>query len=160
AAGAYDGAKSASDLADRLTRDLQEIGGDRHLSVRREAGGTRGGPVIRGTVTGPHSADGSPPGGSGPIRVVRRDRPPDPAQSEAGRRANFGVRAAERLDGNVGYLDVREFQPLPLARETLAAAMGFLANSDAVIVDLRECPGGAPDTVSFLASYFFGPERR
>ena len=161
AAGAYDGARSASELADRLTRDLQEIGGDRHLSVRRETGATGGGPVIRRTVSGgPSPGEESPPGGAGPIRVVRGHGRPDPAQAEAARRANFGVRAAERLDGNVGYLDVREFLPLPLARETLAAAMGFLANSDAVIVDLRECPGGAPDTVSFLASYFFGPDRR
>ncbi len=160
-AGAYDGARSATTLADRLTRDLQEIGHDRHLSVRREAGraGTR--PRIRRTVDGGPSPVGeAPAGGGGPIRVVRGHGRVDPAQAEASRRANYGVRAAERLDGNVGYLDVREFQPLPLARDTLAAAMAFLSNSDSMIVDLRECPGGTPDTVSFLASYFFGPERR
>jgi len=38
--------------------------------------------------------------------------------------------------------------------------MAFLANSDAIVIDLRDCPGGTADTVTFLASYFFGPERK
>ncbi|MEO8431002.1 MAG: S41 family peptidase [Acidobacteriota bacterium] len=159
AAGAYDRAASASTLGDRLTRDLQEIGRDRHLSVRRDASGMPGGRSRRTVIDGP-PPEGAPPGGPGPIRVIRGSAPPDPARAEAARRTNFGLRAAERMDGNVGYLDVREFQPLPLSRDTLAAAMAFLAGSDAIVVDLRDCPGGAPGSVSFLASYFFGPERR
>jgi hypothetical protein len=38
--------------------------------------------------------------------------------------------------------------------------MAFLASSDAIVIDLRDCPGGTADTVTFLASYFFGPERK
>ena len=153
AAGAYDAAASASRLSDHLSRDLQEIGNDRHLSVRLDPS-VSGGAVIR-RVEG-----GAPPGaGPGPVQVRRHVGPPG-ASGEARRRSNFGFKAAERLDGNVGLMDIREFVPLVLSQDTAAAAMAFLAGSDAIVVDLRECPGGAPDAVSFLASYFFGPERR
>ncbi len=152
AAGGYDAAASASRLSDLLTRDLQEIGNDRHLSVRLDPSDSRES-VIRRVEGG----GASPGAGAGP---VRRRVGPAGGSGEARRRSNFGFKAAERLDGNVGLLDIREFVPLELSRDTAAAAMAFLAGSDAIVVDLRECPGGAPDAVSFLASYFFGPERR
>jgi len=34
--------------------------------------------------------------------------------------------------------------------------MNFLANSDAIIIDLRNNPGGFINTETFLASYFYG----
>ncbi len=172
ASGAYDRAGYASRLADLLSRDLQEIGKDRHLSVR-EGPASSGGPLIRRVESegGPGSAGGGmrtviregpapPDGGHGPARIHREPGPRDPASADLQRRSNFGLRSVERLDGNVGLFDIREFVPLAASRDTAAAAMAFLAASDALIVDLRQCPGGAPDIVSFLASYFFGPERR
>ena len=155
--GRYDGASTISTLADRLTADLQEIGRDKHLSARfdPQAAAGHGGMVRR--MTGD-----APPGGGmgGPqVRVVRNEGPADPARAERDRRINFGFHAVERLDGNVGYLELREISPLTESRDTAAGAMAFLASSDAVIIDLRKCPGGTPDTVSFLASYFFGPGR-
>lgn len=163
--GRYSGERTVTALADRLSGDLQEIAHDRHLSARFEPGARE--PGIRMTVPIPGEAGHGPgPGGvggesAGPrVRVVHGSGPVDPARAEMQRRSNFGLHAVERLDGNVGYLDVREFAPLAIAKNTVAAAMEFLSQSDAVIVDLRNCPGGAPDTVSFLASYFFGPGRR
>jgi ketosteroid isomerase-like protein len=38
--------------------------------------------------------------------------------------------------------------------------MSTLAACRALIIDLRDCPGGSADLVSFLASYFFDPEPR
>jgi C-terminal processing protease CtpA/Prc len=110
-------------------------------------------------------------GGEGPVRVVRSAGPRDPDRAEKDRRSNYGFQRLERLDGNVGYLEMREIASIGMmngaagaratgAKDTAAAAMAFLASSDAIIVDLRHCPGGSADTVSFLASYFFGPERR
>ncbi len=157
-AGRYDGAGTVSVLADRLSADLQEIGKDKHLSARfdpREKGSRR-------IVVTPD--DAKPTGGPndhGPIRVVRGEGPPhDPERAERARRTNFGLRSVERLDGNVGYIAISEFAPLALARDTVAAAMAFVASSDAIIVDLRDCPGGSADTVSFLASYFFPAGRK
>jgi len=40
------------------------------------------------------------------------------------------------LPGNVGFLDLRSFSGVPQAGETTAAAMSFVANADALIIDL------------------------
>ena len=61
----------------------------------------------------------------------------------------------ERLTGNVGYLDLRGFIGAELAGETAIAAMNFLANSDAVIIDLRKNGGGEPSMIQLITSYFF-----
>jgi len=42
--------------------------------------------------------------------------------------------------------------------DTAAAAMNFLANSDSVIIDLRQNGGGDPATVALICSYLFSPE--
>ena len=179
AAGAYDAAPTPSSLADVLTRDLQEFGNDRHLLVRFEptfSGGPRirrdavekgkdeGEPLSPGrrVVREDHGGAPAPRGDGRPVRIVRGPGPGpgDPAETDARRRSNFGFRSVERLDGNLGLVDIRGLVPLASSKETAAAAMAFIANTEAVILDLRDCPGGSPDTVSFLASYFFGPERR
>jgi retinol-binding protein 3 len=157
--GRYDGASTISTLADRLTADLQEVGRDKHLSARfdPQASSAHGGMMRRQMGDAPQ---GGPGGMGGPqVKVVRGEGPADPVRAERDRRSNFGFHALERLDGNVGYLELREFSSLRASRDTAAAAMAFLANSDAVIIDVRNCPGGSADTVSFLASYFFGPGR-
>jgi C-terminal processing protease CtpA/Prc len=68
---------------------------------------------------------------------------------------NFGFVKLERLEGNVGYLDLRAFQDARWAGETAVAAMNFLANSDAVIIDLRRNGGGHPSMIQLISSYFF-----
>lgn len=73
-------------------------------------------------------------------------------------RRNFGFERAERLRGNVGYLEIREFVPSDLSRSTAAAAMAFLQDTDALVIDLRKNGGGDPEAVRFLCSYFFGEE--
>jgi tetratricopeptide (TPR) repeat protein len=56
----------------------------------------------------------------------------------------------------VGYLKFDYFGPLPLVRETAAAAMHMLAGADAIIFDMRENGGGSPETVQFICTYLFG----
>lgn len=73
-------------------------------------------------------------------------------------RANYGFHSVRMLDGNVGYLDLRQFADPHLAGQTATAAMGFLAHSDAVIIDLRYNGGGWAEMVQLLSSYFLGPE--
>ncbi|HEX8701257.1 MAG TPA: S41 family peptidase, partial [Myxococcaceae bacterium] len=134
--GAYDKLGNSADLAEALTRDLREVSKDKHLNI--------------------HYAPPPPPG---------RDSngPADPAAREEERRQlasrNFGFEKVERLSGNVGYLDLRGFVGAELAGETAIAAMNFLANADAVIIDVRKNGGGDPSMVQFLTSYFFdGPK--
>lgn len=71
------------------------------------------------------------------------------------RSVNFGVEKVERLPGNIGYIDLRNFHSAGPAGEAIAAAMTLLANSDALIVDLRKNGGGDPATVALMTSYLF-----
>ncbi len=71
---------------------------------------------------------------------------------------NFGFHKVERLPGNVGYVDIRCFHRPAWGGDTAAAAMSFLANTHALIVDLRQCRGGYPGMVALVSSYLFGEE--
>ena len=72
---------------------------------------------------------------------------------------NYGLHKVERLPGNVGYLDIRYFyRPSWGSGDTAAAAMNFLANMNALIVDLRRCRGGNPGMVALISSYLFDGE--
>jgi hypothetical protein len=129
ATGRYAAGLPAHELAALLTRDLCAVSRDMHLAVTVSAG--------RLPETAPAKAES------------------DGARETAGRRSNFGVRRVAILSGNVGYLDVRSFYRAGESREAIGAAMRFLRNADAVVVDLRENGGGAPDGATLLASAFF-----
>jgi len=77
---------------------------------------------------------------------------------QMGRLDNFGIRQVERLDGNVGYLDVRRVAVPANAGPAIAAAMELVAGAYALIIDLRHNGGGAPDGVVFWCSYLFDGE--
>lgn len=69
---------------------------------------------------------------------------------------NHGYRAVQRLEPNIGYIDLGMFVGGAEAQALTDAAMAFLRGTDAVIVDVRRCPGGSAQQVAYLASYFFG----
>lgn len=71
------------------------------------------------------------------------------------RRFNFGLSTVQRLKGNIGYIDLHEFGRPQGAAPRIAAAMNLLAGTDALIVDLRHCGGGDPNTVMAFASYLY-----
>jgi hypothetical protein len=127
----YDGITSSRALASKLTADLQAVSNDKHLRVS-------------------FSAEPLP-------KFLRRE--PTPKEREEMRQfaaqRNFGFEKVERLSGNIGYLDLRGFMPANLAGDTAAAAMNFLANTDAMIIDLRNNGGGAPAMVALLCTYLF-----
>lgn len=82
--------------------------------------------------------------------------PVETAQYEAiGREHNGGIERVERLPGNIGYLELRSFQFATRGAHAAAAAMSFLSDTDALIIDLRRSRGGDPDMVTALLSYFF-----
>jgi C-terminal processing protease CtpA/Prc len=58
------------------------------------------------------------------------------------------------LAGNIGFLDLRIFFHPKYAGETAVAAMNFLSNCEAIIVDLRSNGGGWGEMVALLISYF------
>ena len=74
---------------------------------------------------------------------------------QQGRIDNFGIRRVERLDGNVGYFDLRRMPMPENAGPAIAAAMELVAGTHALIIDLRHNGGGSPDGVVFWCSYLF-----
>ncbi len=125
-----------------------------------------GGPGGPEPGPGPGGPGRSPRPGRGPGRpgFVRRhdgpngDGPEDHetrrlASRKMGRLDNFGIRRVERLDGNVGYLDVRRV-PVPAnAGPAITAAMELVAGTYALIIDLRQNHGGSPEGVVYWCSY-------
>ena len=63
---------------------------------------------------------------------------------------NVGV-----LTGNVGYIKFNAFRSPDVCGGIAAAAMSLVADCDALILDLRDNPGGDPVMVAFMSSYFF-----
>jgi hypothetical protein len=130
----YEKLSSGPELARQLTENLQAISQDKHLRVRASAT-----PFPKPPKDGPTAAD--------------RER-----QKEFGRKINGAVQKVERLPGNVGYLEIRNFLDPEAVAEPFAAAMDFLARTDALILDLRRNGGGSPKGVALVCSYFFGEE--
>lgn len=147
--GAYDAISDPIEFSAAITRDLRAAVQDVHLRAVYEPNRVQ--PNVRISTNAPNAALG---GAAGPRSFARID-----ARSiEQVARTNYGFEAVQRLDGNVGYLKISRFVPLDLSAATAKAAMDFLANTDAVIVDLRSNIGGSPELVQQIMSYFTGPE--
>lgn len=73
---------------------------------------------------------------------------------------NYGIDRVERLPHNIGYLKTRFFPPAEHLGPALAAAMTLVANTDALIIDLRENRGGSAESVALMASYLFDKRTR
>ncbi len=140
AAGEYDDLDEIT-LTELVTRHLQEVSEDKHLRLR--LGG--------GPPPGPPPGPGPEPGHREPKDHEARRL----AMRQMGRLDNFGIRRVERLDGNVGYLDVRRVAVPANAGPAIAAAMELVAGTHALIIDLRHNHGGSPEGVVFWCSYLF-----
>jgi hypothetical protein len=132
--GAYDAISESDDFAAKLTEDLQAVSHDKHLNVNFSAQAL-------------------------PKRESGANPAPDPA-AQAQRRAqlrrnNCAFEKVEWLPANIGYLKFNGFQDTETCGPTVTAAMSFLANVDALIIDLRNNGGGSPDMVAYLCSYLF-----
>ncbi|MEO8572792.1 MAG: S41 family peptidase [Pyrinomonadaceae bacterium] len=131
-ANEYDSITSSRAFAEKLTADLQSVSKDKHLRVR-------------------YSYD---------VLPTRQDRrEPTEAEIEQGKwfnkRVNYGFEKIERMNGNIGYIDLRGFNDEEAGAETVAAAMTFLQNTEALIFDLRQNGGGNPAMIALISSYLF-----
>jgi hypothetical protein len=131
--GGYDGAVRAQDFAAMLTADLREVGHDLHLGVRGSD-----------TPLPPLPDAGRTPSPEDEARILARVK-----------ELKYGIGGIEKLPGNIGYLDMRAFGPVRYVDKALGAAMTDLADTDALIVDMRRNGGGDPASVAFLTSYLF-----
>ncbi len=148
AAGEYDHLDEIT-LTELVTSHLREVCEDKHLRLRLGGGPGPGGPGPGGP--GP----GGPGPRPGPDRDPRGHEARRLAMRQMGRLDNFGIRRVERLDGNIGFLDLHRV-PIPAnAGPAIAAAMELVAGTYALIIDLRHNHGGSPEGVVFWCSYLF-----
>ncbi len=130
----YDTVTNRAVFARLLTEHLKQVSKDGHLGVDYSAT-----PII----------DDNP--GAPSEEVINEFR-------QNGARNNYNFRKVERLDGNIGLLQLDAFYPADWIKETAWGAMAFLSNADAIIIDLRNNHGFAPDGVILIESYFFKEE--
>lgn len=132
--GKYDDVEDYRDFAMVLSTDLQTVNNDRHIGVRYA-----------------------------PERIaLMKKAEEDSTNTEFEERqlqeatySNFDFKEIKILPGNVGYLKFNRFYDASLAGPTAVAAMNFLANTDALIIDLRDNGGGSPSLIQLITSYFF-----
>ena len=129
--GRYDGAGDPAALAVLVTDDLQSANGDKHLRLL-------------------HSADEVPPD-TDEAQLARLTR--DAAAN------GWGVAQIQRRPANIALLNLRPvLYPPQIAGDAMTAAMRLVAEADTLILDLRECRGGAPDMVMLVCTYLLGEE--
>ena len=134
--GDYNSMTDGNDFAEALVRDLRAVSHDQHLFV-----------------------------GYDPFMLCRSARfcpgPHEPSPAEQARframleHQNCTFSKLEILNHNVGYVKFDAFPPPEFCAPTVVAAMNFVANTDALIFDLRENHGGDPEMVDFMVSYLF-----
>jgi hypothetical protein len=124
--GAYRNITDAETFAIRLSDDLVALSGDRHIAVDFF------------TEAEPDEAPSRPH--------------PDPHLLAA---RNCGLEKADHYSPNIGYLRVNYFDEPQYCAPTAIAAMNFLADSAALIVDLRGNHGGAPQMAALISGYLF-----
>lgn len=141
--GVFDRLTPGSEFAAALTVTMHAVENDKHLNLKFKAGDDS--PVLT-AAQALERFRSNQKGGTG---ISPFGTPEDQ------RRANYDVKTARHLTGNVGYLELTAFQTAPEARDVITAAMRMLESVDAMIVDVRGNRGGSQQTVNYLASYFF-----
>lgn len=130
--GTYDEIDEGKLLAQAISEHLLAVSHDRHLRLFYQAEGV---PAQRDDDDGYTAEE---------IEQIRQQK-----------QQNYGLKKAEILEGNIGYLQIDQFVHPHFAGESMSAAMAFLAHTQALIIDLRANGGGEGLMVQFLCSYFF-----
>lgn len=129
--GEFDQYEDNESFAQALTKAVQSVSHDKHMRIFAQK---------------PYEA---------PANTLERKAEERMDQINNYRLYNHGFTEAKIIEGNVGYLDLRGFSQLEMAKEITDAYMKLLSQSDAVIIDLRKNGGGDPNMVQYLCSYFF-----
>jgi len=131
--GSYYNIHSGEDLALLLTRDLRLVTKDLHVRVSWSVE----------TLPEEHTDSDSSAEEMEMLRRMHAD-------------SHQGIAAKKILEGNVGYIDITMFGLLRFTADSLIAAMQYVAETDALIIDLRSCRGSMdPSAIPFLSGYFF-----
>jgi len=142
--GKYDAITDGKQLARQLSEDIEAVVHDKHMQVDFSAR-----PV-------PSDESMPPP----PQTRAEWEKQVPPAVLERVRASNLGIEKVDRLSPNIGYLQISMFGPVFLVSEKIASSMNALADTDGLIIDLRNNGGGGGDSVALLISYFVDERTR
>ncbi|MCS0587681.1 S41 family peptidase [Massilia norwichensis] len=148
--GAYDGIASGTEFAARLDADVASVTHDLHMRVRFSPDPLPPQPPLP-SISRLAALEAPREDGNGFMRWIDRVRRS---------MQTFGVEKAVRMSPNIGYLKISGFPPPYLTAEKYAAAMNKLADTDALIIDMRDNRGGTPLSVALLISYFVDQRTR
>jgi len=130
--GTYDKVTDGAEFARLLSDHLNSACKDAHLRVRYSAT-----PLpVRANRNQPSAEE-----------IAREEK--------SVRLANSYFEKVERLAGNVGYLKFNQFTNGAGMARQCKAAFDFLADTEALIIDIRQNGGGSPDGVRHICSYLF-----
>jgi retinol-binding protein 3 len=136
--GKYDSIDTLEEFHSVVNRELHSMISDRHLAL----------------FYSPEAAPTADSSRSNPSAPTAEERAREAAKFA--RQMNCGFKSIQFLNGNIGYLRLDYFDSyLDYARPVVDAALAFLRNSDAVVIDLRENGGGSGAMVGYLAGFFF-----
>ena len=125
--GQYATATTVAELAELVTVDLQSLNSDRHLRLK-------------------HHLD--------PQADLAEDDARQAVYAALARDDMSGIRRVERLAGNVGLVCLADMlHSAEIVGGAVAAAMTLIAETRALIIDLRQNRGGDPATVALVISY-------
>lgn len=129
--GYFDQFENDETFAVALTKSVQTINKDKHMRIWSN----------QSYVT--------------PVKSQERMFEEHLARIDRFREGNAGFKSVKILDGNVGFIDLREFSGLENGKEIADAYMKLMSRTDAIIIDLSKNGGGSPNMVQYLCSYFF-----
>jgi retinol-binding protein 3 len=135
ARGEYDAVVDGHAFARLLTEHLREVSHDAHVRVDYSA-----------AVLPPEPDEGPAIPPVEEFRKLRDELAPQ----------NYGLQKVEILPGNIGYIRWDYFGPPEFAGDTYAGAMAMVAETDALIIDLRGNMGSrSTEAGPMLSTYFF-----
>lgn len=145
ATGAYAGIQSDKELEKILTQEMRTISGDKHIGI-----------VFHPASVARFRARSAANNSEAAKRENENNKKAAIAES---RLDNFGLRQIEVMPGGVAYIRLDYFDGfVEESTTTIAAAMNFLAGSDAIILDLRYNGGGNSKVMPLFLSYFLAQE--
>jgi hypothetical protein len=128
----YDTISDPNQFANAVLKDIRAIYNDKHLIIRFD-------PELEKRI----------------INFISTQKP-DKANIFKEQRQNFFFKKIEILPSNIGYIEFTNFADTSQsARETVRAAMKFVAHTDVLILDIRNNFGGNAIMAAEIESYFF-----
>lgn len=135
-AGDYDSFSDPVKFAEELTKDLQSVSKDKHIRVQYNPE-----QIKKMKERGDKNDEGISPDF---IKQMKSE--------------NYGFKKVEILNGNIGYIDFRNFGPGEYIKDKVADVMGYVEDCDALIFDMRFNGGGDPTGIQVITSYLFTEE--